>query len=71
MSGKESYDSLDNIILALKLNYDYGVLRGSVVQCLTLNPGVLSPSCTGSPRFFVGVSLGKKFQISSLVLVKP
>ena len=28
------------------------VLRGSVVKCLTRNPGVLDLSCTGSSRFF-------------------
>ena len=28
------------------------VLRGSVVMCLTRNPGVLGSSCTGSSGFF-------------------
>ena len=28
------------------------VLRGSVVKCLTHNPGVLGSSCTGSSGFF-------------------
>ena len=39
------------------------VLRGSVVKCLTRNPGVLSSN--------VGVSLGKIPRNASLVLVKP
>ena len=48
-----------------------GVLRGSVVNCLTLTPGVLGWSRTGSSGFFVGVALGKTLQSPSLVLVKP
>ena len=48
-----------------------GVLRGSVANCLTPNPGVLGLSHTGSSGFFVGVSLGKTLQSPSLVLVKP
>ena len=44
---------------------------GSVVKCLTHNPGVLSSSHTGSSGFFVGVSLGKTLQSPSLVLGKP
>ena len=39
------------------------VLRGSVVECLTRNPGVLGSSRTESSGFFfVGVSLGKTLQ---------
>ena len=34
------------------------VPRGSVVKCLTRNPGVLGLSRTRSSGFFVGVSLG-------------
>ena len=48
-----------------------GVLRGSVVKCLTRNQGVQGSSRTGSSEFFVGVSLGKILQSPSLVLVKP
>ena len=47
-----------------------GILRGSVVKCLTRNKGVLCLSCTGSTRFFVGISLGKTLQRASLVLMK-
>ena len=36
-----------------------GVLRGSVVECLTRNPGVLGSSRTGSTRFFHGSVLGQ------------
>ena len=47
-----------------------GVLRGSVVRCLTRNPGALDSSRTGSSRVFVGVSLGTTLQSPSLALVK-
>ena len=47
------------------------VLRGSVVKCLTRNPGVLGSSSNGSSGFFAGVSLVKTLQSPSLVLVKP
>ena len=47
-----------------------GILCGSVVKCLTGNPGVLGSSCTGSYGFFVGVSLGKTLQSPSLILKK-
>ena len=47
------------------------VLRGSVVKCLTCNPGVLGSSHTESSEFFVGVTLGKTLRSPSLVLVKP
>ena len=36
-----------------------GVLRGSVVKCLTSNPGVLSSSRSGSSGFFRGSVLGQ------------
>ena len=50
----------------------HGVLRGSVVKCLTRNPGVMGLSRTGSSGFFfVGVSFSKTLQSPSLVLVKP
>ena len=48
-----------------------GVLRHSVVKCLTRNPGVLDSSCIGSSGIFVGVSMGKTLQSPSLVLVGP
>ena len=48
-----------------------GVLRGSVVKCLTRNQGVLGSSRTRSYGFFVRVSLGKTLQSPSLALVKP
>ena len=36
-----------------------GVLRGSVVECLYHNPGVLGSNCAESSGFLVGESLGK------------
>ena len=48
-----------------------GLLRGSVVKCLTRNPEVLGQAAQDPLGFFVGVSLGKTLQSSSLVLVKP
>ena len=36
-----------------------GVSRGSVVKCLTRNPGVLGSSRTGSSGFFRGSVLGQ------------
>ena len=48
-----------------------GVLCGSVVKCLTRNPGILGSNGTESSGFFVGVSLGKLLQSPSLVLVNP
>ena len=36
-----------------------GVSRGSVVKCLTRNPGVLGSSRTGSSGFFRGNVLGQ------------
>ena len=36
-----------------------GVLRGSVVKCMTRNPGVLGSSHTGSSGFFRGSVLGQ------------
>ena len=36
-----------------------GVLRGSVVECLSRNPGVLGSSLTGSSGFFRGSVLGQ------------
>ena len=47
------------------------VLRGSVVQCLTRNPGVLGWSRTGSSGFFRGSVLGQDTSEPSLVLAKP
>ena len=57
-----------------------GVLRGSmvkrvpcgsVVKCLTRNPGFLGSSRTGSSGFFRGSVLGQDTSEPSLVLVKP
>ena len=48
-----------------------GVQHGSEVKCLTRNPGALGSSRTGSPVFFVVVSLVKALKSPSLVLVKP
>ena len=48
-----------------------GILRGSVVKCLTRILGLLGSSRTGSSRFFVGASFGKIIQSPSPVLVKP
>ena len=47
------------------------VLCGSVVKCLTHNPGVLGSSRTGSSGFFRGSVLGQDTSEPSLVLVKP
>ena len=49
---------------------DEQVLGGSVVKCLTHNPGVLASSCTGSSGFFRGSVLGQDTSEPSLVLVK-
>ena len=48
-----------------------GVLRCSVVECLTRNTGVLDATSTGSSGFFLGMSLGKALRSPSLVMVKP
>ena len=65
----------NNALVAGKVSYRVyvgcGILHGPVVKCLTLNPGVLGLSGTGSSGLFVGVSLGKTLQSPSLVLVKP
>ena len=47
------------------------VPRGSVVRCLTRNPGVLGSSLTRSSGFFRGSVLGQDTSEPSLVLVKP
>ena len=47
------------------------VMRGSVVKCLTHNPGVQGLSRIGYLWFLVGVSMGKTLQSPSLVLMKP
>ena len=47
------------------------VPHGSVVKCLTRNPGVLGSSSTGSSGFFRGSVLGQDTSEPSLVLVKP
>ena len=48
-----------------------GVQCGSVVKCLTCNPGVLGSIHAGTAGFLMGVSLGKTLQSPILVLVKP
>ena len=48
----------------------FRVPRGSVVKCLTRNPGVLGSSRTGSSGFFRGSVLGQDTSEPSLVLVK-
>ena len=53
------------------IHLPFWVLHGSVVKCLTRNQGVMGSSCIGSFGFFVGESLGKTLQSSSLVLMKP
>ena len=45
--------------------------RGSVVRCLTRNPGVLGSSRTRSSMFFRGSVLGQDTSEPSLVQVKP
>ena len=52
----------DTLVYVLASCRICGVLHGSVVKCLTCNPGVLGSSRTGSSGFFVGVSLGKTLQ---------
>ena len=47
------------------------VPRGSVVKCLTRNPGVLGWSPSGSSGFFCWSVLGQDTSEPSLVLVKP
>ena len=47
------------------------VPRGSVVRCLTRNPGVLGSSLTRSSGFFRGSVHGQDTSEPSLVLVKP
>ena len=49
----------------------FRVPRGSVVRCLTRNPGVLGSSLTRSSGFFRGSVLGQDTSEPSLVLVKP
>ena len=51
--------------------YKFRVPRGSVVRCLTRNPGVLGSSRTRSSGFFRGSILGQDTSEPSLVLVKP
>ena len=47
------------------------VPRGSVVRCLTRNPGVLGSSRSKSSGFFRGSVLGQDTSEPSLVLMKP
>ena len=61
---------LDLLLCRLFGTFIIGVLRGSVVKCLTRNPGALGSSCTESSGFSVRVPLGKTLQSPCLVLVK-
>ena len=54
-----------------KFWFDPGVPRGSVIKCLTRNPGVLDSGRTGSSGIFHGSVLGQDTSEPSLVLVKP
>ena len=58
-------------ILCLSVRHKSWGPRGSVVKCLTRNPGVLGSSHTGSSGFFRGSVLGQDTSAPSLVLVKP
>ena len=71
MISKDSKSIVVKHIHLTSANLKKGVCRGSVVKCLTCNPGVLGSSHTGSFAFFVGVIQGKTLQSRSLVLVKP
>ena len=51
--------------------YIYRAPRGSVVRCLTRNPGLLGSSRTRSSGSFRGSVLGQDTSEPSLVLVKP
>ena len=59
------------LFIILILEAPFRVPRGTVVKCLTCNPGVLGSSRTGSSRFFRGSVLGQDTSEPSLVLVKP
>ena len=59
------------LCIAIAVLMFYRVPRGSVVKCLTRNPGVLGSSRTGSSGFFRGIVLGQDTSEPSLVLVKP
>ena len=58
-------------LIPAMLTFDPRVPRGSVVRCLTRNPGVLGSSLTRSSGFFRGSVLGQDTSEPSLVLVKP
>ena len=65
------YASVCPSVCLHKLKVKTRVPRGSVVKCLTRNPGVLGSSLTGSSGFFRGSVLGQDTSEPSLVLVKP
>ena len=46
-------------VIIISLWNETGVLRGSVVKCLTRNPRVLGSNRTGSSGFFRGSVLGQ------------
>ena len=62
--------SMIKVLLNHFLLYTW-VPRGSVVKCLTRDPGVLGSSRTGSSGFFPGNDLGQDTSEPSLVLAKP
>ena len=64
------YLSFSNSVFKSLLFFRVVVLHGSVIKCLTRNPGVLDFSSTGSSRFFARVSLGKTLQSPGSVLTK-
>ena len=61
-SGTRNFSSglaSDEVENTWEFGFESGVLRGSVVKCLTRNPRVLGSSCTGSSGFFHGSVLGQ------------
>ena len=69
---KGSKHAVNILLVTSTFYFSQGVPRGSVLKCLTRNPGVLGSSCTGSSGvFFRGSVLGQDTSEHSLVLVKP
>ena len=72
LTKHETKQQIISLFLSLSLSLSLSrVPRGSVVRCLTCNPGVLGSSCTRSSGFFRGSVLGQDTSEPSLVLVKP
>ena len=61
-----AYENLSFFVVGMSI-----MGRGSLVKCLTHNPGVLGSSRTGSSAFFRGSVLGQDTSEPSLILVKP